>query len=412
LVFQMPIDGINLKTQIHGNLASTFTTYTISSDGVIKSDIVGSEKSTIGLKLDTDLLKEAIGQPTLTGKSVDYLGNSVTTKIVKLDIPNQDWYYVAEINNDKLTTDLINKSFLYIIIGFLATIAIYFGSRKLANDAIKPLLEISESFRVGSKEINKVSRHVEEASSVILSQANTTNEKGLGIKTEMGNVSNLVQAIASAIEEMNASIIQISDNAGTSREKINGVSQNVQQTATEIQSLVIASEEISKVTSIIQDLSDQTNLLALNASIEAARAGEAGRGFAVVADEVKKLAERTNSAVQEIEGKVTQIKQASTTSSNSMDRVTSGVEDIASQIEYVSTSVSEQNQATNDITTSVDDMVNMIESTEKEAIAIEETSLSSLELSEKLKEETAQLGTTFSSLEEKLEGILKRLGIS
>jgi len=162
-----------------------------------------------------------------------------------------------------------------------------------------------------------------------------------------------VGTVASATEQLAASIREINQRATQSSQVAAEAVREAAQTLTIVGSLTQAAERIGTVIRVIKDIADQTHLLALNATIEAARAGEAGRGFAVVAAEVRSLAGETGRATEEIATQVSGMQSAAQHAAQAIgriDRTISRVSDVSASIASV---IEEQDAATNEIARNV-----------------------------------------------------------
>ncbi|WP_312060551.1 methyl-accepting chemotaxis protein [Anaerotignum sp.] len=246
--------------------------------------------------------------------------------------------------------------------------------------------------------LQKIKNDLNETLQLIRTAADQVNSGAGQVAAAAQALSSGATEQAATVEELNASIASVSQQAELNTTSVHNAVEYVGQAGQEISSsnefmkrlnvsmreIGESSQQISKITKLVEDIAFQTNILALNAAVEAARAGNAGKGFAVVADEVRTLAARSAEAAKQtselIEKSVTIVSQGEQLAEDTLKRLISASEkaDLAVQsIQEIENATTEQAASVEQINEGLNQVSAVVQTN---AATAEESSASSEEL--------------------------------
>jgi len=259
------------------------------------------------------------------------------SKILSGD-PNDLTKSIEVVHRDEL--GIISLSFNHFISEVRGLVLNIKDSGSQNNEQVEELLATTLQMQKHIQNMVEAVHTSVETSHLVREALDSTNEDSQITKNNILNAQ-------SSLQEVGNDIVVMRDTIENGMEKELAIVERLETLSSQI-------DGMRDVVSSINDIADQTNLLALNAAIEAARAGEHGRGFAVVADEVRKLAEKTQGSLNEINSVISLFVESIAITSSEMSAKKHDYENLVEVSVHVS-------QKTLDVSSAMDETVQMSE---------------------------------------------------
>ncbi|MCI8660505.1 MAG: methyl-accepting chemotaxis protein [Lachnospiraceae bacterium] len=286
---------------------------------------------------------------------------------------------LGEMANGNIAVDVVKNESYYI--GDFRILAESLKSiRTHLTDVMRKITQIANQVDNGA---NQVSAGAQALSQGTMQQKDSINGLVTNVTDITAQIQNSTVRCGNASELVDRATGYASE-ADTKMEQLIAATRNIDQSSTQISSII----------KTIEDIAFQTNILALNAAIEAARAGAAGKGFSVVSDEVKNLASKSAEAAKNTGTLIGRSVQDIKTGTESTNHAISAVQVISECIQSIKALMDEISLAS----IQQSEMIVSVENRIKEVSRVIEANSSAAEESAEISNELSNQAKTLNNL--------------
>ena len=282
--------------------------------------------------------------------------------------------------------------------------AFIFEMQAAIEEIVESIEKLSSYVEINSSSLNQVTSStssvnssIDELSSAVTEIVASTSQMDYAIKQVDTSTKEAAQLSTNTMKSAETGSEYVSQTINS----ITSIKNSVEETSHSIDLLIEKTEAISKVLTVIKDITEQTNLLSLNASILAAQAGEYGRSFGVVATEIKNLADKTASSTKEIKSLINQIQLFSQNTRHAMD----------ASVESINTGIQISSKAGYSLTEILQNIKNVVSIVQRISNATTEQSRGSKQITDAM-EKVADMTMTISNATQELNKVSQDIAAS
>ncbi|SDB91945.1 Methyl-accepting chemotaxis protein [Pelagirhabdus alkalitolerans] len=311
------------------------------------------------------------------------------------DYSGNDWVLLVNEDRDEVLSSVVNLRTIILGVALLTMLIVSVTGYLVSRRITKPLMQLQQSAQLvssgdltidipirGSGEVKQLSLAIQQMVQDLKSAMKKTNDTAGDLSHQSGDLKNssedlqegiiqtseTLQELAQGAEKQASSAADVVNASQTldleiqalrndsqaltdvstsvndlssqgyeqmvqSLNQMRHVNEQVHTSVEKLNGLEARTEDVVRLTDVINQITEQTNLLALNAAIESKRAGEAGQGFTVVANEIRKLAEQVSRSAVDISNVIQSMKSETRTLADSLNQTATQSEKGVNEIE-------------------------------------------------------------------------------